>query len=143
LSFDVSALAGAGSGHTGSRTVCVLRFCAHRPLSPKLDRHRTDYQGQTPRVPEGFTATPFATGLEHPRRLLVLPNGDVVAEQRVGYVTLLRDEDGDGKAEWIQRHIDGLNGPYGLAWKDGTVLVPTLISASTRSRASPNSDRRR
>ncbi len=73
----------------------------------------------------------------------MLPNGDVVAEQRVGYVTLLRDEDGDGKAEWIQRHIDGLNGPYGLAWKDGTVLVPTLISASTRSRASPNSDRRR
>src|SRR5262245_1374527 len=32
------------------------------------------YQGQTPRTPEGFTATAFATGLEHPRRLLVLPN---------------------------------------------------------------------
>ena len=82
------------------------------------------YQGQTPRVPQGFTATLFASGLEHPRRLLVLPNGDVlVAEQKGGYVTLLRDEDGDGKAEWIQRHIEGLNGPYGLAWKDGFVLV--------------------
>ena len=32
------------------------------------------------------------TGLTHPRRLLVLPNGDViVAEQRAGYLTLLRD----------------------------------------------------
>jgi glucose/arabinose dehydrogenase len=31
------------------------------------------YAGQTPRVMEGFTATPFVTGLEHPRRLLVLP----------------------------------------------------------------------
>jgi glucose/arabinose dehydrogenase len=82
------------------------------------------YQGQTPRVPDGFTATLFASGLEHPRRLLVLPNGDVlVAEQRVGHLTLLRDEDGDGKAEWIQRHAEGLNGPYGLAWKDGHVLV--------------------
>src|SRR5262245_36848544 len=82
------------------------------------------YQSQTPRVPEGFTATLFASGLEHPRRLLVLPNGDVlVDEQKGGYVTLLRDEDGDGKAEWIQRHIEGLNGPYGLAWKDGHVLV--------------------
>jgi glucose/arabinose dehydrogenase len=82
------------------------------------------YQGQTPRVPEGFTATPFITGLEHPRRLLVLPNGDVlVAEQRAGHVTLLRDEDGDGKAEWVQRHVEGLNGPYGLAWRDDHVLV--------------------
>ena len=82
------------------------------------------YTGQAPQVPEGFTATAFATGLEHPRRLLVLPNGDVlVAEQKVGYVTLLRDDDGDGKADWIERHIEGLNGPYGLAWRDGKVLV--------------------
>jgi glucose/arabinose dehydrogenase len=81
-------------------------------------------QGQTPRVPEGFTATLFASGLQHPRRLLVLPNGDViVAEQRVGYLTLLRDEDGDGKADWIQRHAEGFNGPYGLAWRDDNVLV--------------------
>ena len=82
------------------------------------------YTGQAPRVPEGYTATAFATGLQHPRRLLVLPNGDVlVAEQKVGYVTLLRDDDGDGKADWINRHIEGLNGPYGLAWRDGKVLV--------------------
>jgi glucose/arabinose dehydrogenase len=82
------------------------------------------FHGQTPRVPEGFTATLFASGLQHPRRLLVLPNGDVlVAEQRVGYLTLLRDEDGDGKADWIQRHAEGFNGPYGLAWRDDNVLV--------------------
>src|SRR3954470_24041397 len=49
------------------------------------------YSGQTPRVMEGFTVTPFITGLEHPRRLLVLPNNDViVAEQKTGYLTLLR-----------------------------------------------------
>jgi glucose/arabinose dehydrogenase len=82
------------------------------------------YKGQVPRVPEGFTATPFAIGLEHPRRLLVLPNGDViVAEQKVGYLTLLRDEDGDGKAEWSERHAEGFNQPYGLAWRDGYILV--------------------
>src|SRR5205807_2786448 len=82
------------------------------------------FEGQTPRVPPGFTATLFASGLAHPRRLLVLPNGDVlVAEQRVGYITLLRDEDGDGKADWIQRHAEGFNGPYGLAWRDDHVLV--------------------
>ncbi len=55
---------------------------------------------------------------------LVLPGGDVlVAEQKVGYVTLLRDDDGDGKAGWINRHIEGLKAPYGLAWRDGKVLV--------------------
>jgi len=47
------------------------------------------YSGQAPQVPAGFTATPFATGLVNPRRLLVLPNGDVsVAEQSAGYLTL-------------------------------------------------------
>ncbi len=82
------------------------------------------YQGQAPRAPDGFTVTAFATNLAHPRRLLVLPNGDViVAEQRAGYLTLLRDEDGDGKADWIQRHAEGFNGPYGIAWRDDHVLV--------------------
>ena len=82
------------------------------------------YRDQSLKVPEGFTATPFVTGLAHPRRLLVLPNGDViVAEQKVGYLTLLRDDDHDGKVDWIERHGDGFNQPYGLAWRNGHVLV--------------------
>src|SRR5215467_11649822 len=81
------------------------------------------YNGQTLQVPPGFTATPFATGLVNPRRLLVLPNGDVlVAEQSAGYLTLLRD-DGAGKATWINRHVEDLNKPYGLAWQNDQVLV--------------------
>ena len=52
--------------------------------------------GQSLQVPPGFEATPFMTGLANPRRLLVLPSGDVlVAEQSAGYLTLLRD-DGSG-----------------------------------------------
>jgi glucose/arabinose dehydrogenase len=82
------------------------------------------YAGQVPRVMEGFTATPFATGLEHPRRLLVLPNNDViVAEQKTGHLTLLRDEDGDGKADYIERYADDFKAPYGLVHRDGFVLV--------------------
>src|ERR671935_1735983 len=80
-------------------------------------------EGHVPRVPAGFTATLFASGLANPRRLLVLPNGDVlVAEQSAGYLTLLR-EGGDGKAQWINRHVDVLNRPYGLAWRNDHVLV--------------------
>jgi glucose/arabinose dehydrogenase len=81
------------------------------------------YGGQAPTVPPGFRATAFATGLVNPRRLLVLPNGDVlVAEQGAGYLTLLRD-DGEGKAGWIDRHVEDLNRPYGLAWRGDELLV--------------------
>jgi glucose/arabinose dehydrogenase len=81
------------------------------------------YSGQAPQVPAGFTATPFATGLANPRRLLVLPNGDIlVAEQSAGYLTLLRD-DGSGHAVWIDRHVEDLNRPYGLAWQGDHVLI--------------------
>src|SRR3954453_396535 len=79
--------------------------------------------GQTLQVPPGFTATPFATGLVNPRRLLVLANGDVlVAEQSGGYLTLLRD-DGERRAKWIDRHVEDLNRPYGLAWQNDNLLV--------------------
>ena len=68
-----------------------------------------------PQVPARFKATLFASGLANPRRLLVLPNGDVlVAEQSAGYLTLLREGD-DGKVTWINRHVEDLNRPYGLA----------------------------
>ena len=80
------------------------------------------FDGQTPKVPEGFTATLFAK-LEHPRRLLVLPNGDViVAEQKPGHLTFLRAKD-NGKVEFIERHAEGFNQPYGLAWRDDHILV--------------------
>src|SRR5262245_44482829 len=82
------------------------------------------YAGQAPQVPSGFSATAFAAGLANARRLLVLSNGDVlVAEQSAGYLTLLRGVDGAGHAAWIERHVEDLNRPYGLAWRDDHVLV--------------------
>jgi glucose/arabinose dehydrogenase len=81
------------------------------------------FQAQIPKVPQGFTATLFAK-LEHPRRLLVLPNGDIiVAEQRPGHLTLLRAADGSGRAGYIERHAEGFNQPYGLVWRGDHILV--------------------
>src|SRR2546427_5352738 len=103
-------------------------------------------EGQVPQVPAGFKATLFASGLANPRRLLVLPNGDVlVAEQSAGYLTLLREE-GDGQAKWINRHVEDLNRPYGLAWRNDHVLVadqdavwrvPHVLGALRAGRPTP------
>jgi glucose/arabinose dehydrogenase len=80
--------------------------------------------GHAPRLPQGFTATPFATGLADPRRMLVLADGAVlVAEQEPGYLTLLRDDDGDGKADTVERQRERFDRPYGLAWRRGEILV--------------------
>lgn len=107
--------------------------------------------GQAPRAAQGLTVTRFAEGLDHPRNMLVLPNGDVlVAEaqspprdssgvenkimgqlmgkagaggQSANRITLLRDADGDGKAEVKSAYITGLNSPYGMALIGDTLYV--------------------
>jgi len=101
--------------------------------------------GQMPVPAEGLAVTAFARDLDHPRWLLVLPNGDVlVAESnaprhpdakgdlkswiagkvmaRAGAgspsanrISLLRDADGDGIAETRSVLLSGLNSPFGMA----------------------------
>jgi glucose/arabinose dehydrogenase len=109
------------------RRISVSAENLPRPKTPPMVRNTSlilPYAGQVPKAMPGFTVAAYVTGLEHPRRLLVLPNGDViVAEQRVGYLTLLRDSNGDGKVDFIQRYADDFRAPYGLAYRDGWVLV--------------------
>ncbi|MGH6901729.1 MAG: PQQ-dependent sugar dehydrogenase [Geminicoccaceae bacterium] len=100
---------------------------------------------QTPTPAEGLRIAVFADGLDHPRWLYVLPNGDVlVAEtnapprpeggggikgwvmglfmERAGAgvpsanrITLLRDADGDGVVDSRSVFLDGLRSPFGMA----------------------------
>ena len=100
--------------------------------------------GGRPVAANGLSVAAFATGLDHPRSLYVLPNGDVlvaetnapakpddskgvkawVAKQVMGRaganapsanrITLLRDSDGDGKAETRSVFLEGLNSPFGM-----------------------------
>ncbi|HSO06945.1 MAG TPA: sorbosone dehydrogenase family protein [Pelomicrobium sp.] len=101
-------------------------------------------EGKAPTPAEGLAVRAFARGLEHPRWLHVLPNGDVlVAEsaapaqagdggivawiehkvmQRAGAavpsadrITLLRDADGDGAPELRTVLLEGLHSPFGMA----------------------------
>ena len=101
-------------------------------------------EGRTPVAAEGLKVNAFASGLDHPRWLHVLPNGDVlIAEtnrppgkekkgirawfmkwfmKRAGAatpsanrITLLRDADGDGVAETKTAFLTGLHSPFGMA----------------------------
>jgi glucose/arabinose dehydrogenase len=100
--------------------------------------------GAKPTSAPGTTVAAFATGLEHPRWLYVLPNGDVLvaesaappkpeegggikswfmkkAMKKAGSavpsanrITLLRDADGDGVPETRTVFLEGLNSPFGM-----------------------------
>ena len=75
-------------------------------------------------VPSGFTASLFAEGLENPRWLAVAANGDVfLAESEAGKITLLRDGNGDGKAEVKLKFAGDFDRPHGLAFHDGALYV--------------------
>ena len=112
--------------------------------------------GATPVPAPGLKVAAFATGLEHPRWLLPLPNGDVLVAEtnsppkpddnkgikakiqglvmaKVGAgvkspnrISLLRDADGDGVAEMKTTFLSGLNSPFGM-----TLVGDTLYIADT------------
>jgi glucose/arabinose dehydrogenase len=99
----------------------------------------------TPAAASGLVVKPFATALDHPRWLYVLPNGDVLVaetnapegrENRKGIrgwvmsrvmkragagvpsanrITLLRDANLDGQPEMRTVFLQGLNSPFGIA----------------------------
>jgi glucose/arabinose dehydrogenase len=110
-------------------------------------------EGQAPIAARGFVVNAFASGLVHPRWLLVLPNGDVLVAESNGpagksgitgikgkvmksvmkkagaavpspdRITLLRDADGDGTAESQGVFLAGLHSPFGMALVGGWLYV--------------------
>jgi glucose/arabinose dehydrogenase len=75
-------------------------------------------------VPPGWRATLFAERLDHPRNLLVLPDGSLlVAEQHADKLTRLVDSDGDGHADRRSTFAEGLAEPFGLAVHGDSIWV--------------------
>jgi glucose/arabinose dehydrogenase len=108
-------------------------------------------EGQTPVAAPGLKVNAFAANLDHPRWIQVLPNGDVLVAEATSMdrsprslfdfamvstmrraaamgvsanrITLLRDADGDGVAEFQEVFLDGLNQPFGMALLSDTFYV--------------------
>src|SRR3954452_21198893 len=140
----------------------------------KMPSARGWSDGQLPVAAPGLTVNAFATGLDHPRWIETLPNGDVlIAESNqiagaprsvfhyamqatmrraaalgvsANRITLLRDKDGDGVAEYRGAFMENLSQPFGMALvgdifyvgnTDGVVAFPykggeTRIAATGR-----------
>ncbi|MFC7339572.1 PQQ-dependent sugar dehydrogenase [Haloferula chungangensis] len=87
----------------------------------------------TPVAPEGFVVTRYADELKHPRRTYVGKNGDVfVVESNTrgsaDRITLLRDQDGNGRPDEKGVYLEGLKQPYGMLILDGYFYVANTDS---------------
>jgi len=79
------------------------------------------------RVPEGFEVSRFAERLGNVRMLAVAPNGDIYATRRAeGEIILLRDADGDGKADGEPILVARRAGAHGLAIHEGRLYLATV-----------------
>jgi glucose/arabinose dehydrogenase len=115
------------------------------------------WQGDAkPVAATGLAVKAFADGLDHPRWLHVLPNGDVLvaestqpARETHGFmdwfarklitksngatvsanrISLLRDTNGDGVADQRSALLSGLNSPYGIQYLNGVLYVANTDS---------------
>jgi Raf kinase inhibitor-like YbhB/YbcL family protein len=79
------------------------------------------------KAPAGFSVTAFATGLKNARILAVAPNGDVYLSRRdQGDVLLLRDTNGDGRADGAPITVASRAGAHGLAIRDNKLYLVTV-----------------
>ena len=75
-------------------------------------------------APPGFHIEQWATGFSDPRNMVQAPNGDVfVACTSGSEVDVLRDTNGDGKPDKRWVFYDGLNRPFGLAFRGNALYV--------------------
>lgn len=78
------------------------------------------------KAPPGFTVSSFATGLKNTRIIAVAPNGDVYVSRRdQGDVLLLRDANGDGRADGEAITVANRAGAHGLAIRDNKLYLTT------------------
>jgi glucose/arabinose dehydrogenase len=88
--------------------------------------------GAMPEVPKGFQISIFADHLSNARWMAVAPNGDIFLAEPTdsgGKITILRDSNGDGKADKTFTFLPTSAGfvyPHGLAFHEGYLYVGDL-----------------
>lgn len=93
----------------------------------------TDDRVRNLRLPAGFTVVKFAENLGKPRMLLVSGPQVYVTDRDAGTVTLLRDTNGDGRAD-ERRVVANLRQVHGLAERDGKLYLVTVKEIFTAAK---------
>jgi glucose/arabinose dehydrogenase len=167
--MGISELAARGVAMLGATMILIRRFGTETAapaigLTPKIPLAKAQgiptlkmptakgwIPGHLPTAAPGLKVNAFATGLDHPRSLEVLPNGDVLTAEAMfvpggiktpfdyamhvtmkraaaigdspNRVILLRDADGDGVAETREVFLDQQNQPFGVVHLNGTIYL--------------------
>ena len=130
LGLVLAAGAAFAADHPGQRFLISPASLPKPYATPAVGNESTNIPrppGTMPDVPKGFAVSVFAENLTNARWMAVAPNGDVfLAEPSAGKVTLLRDSNGDGKADVSTSFIGGMDQPHGLALHQGYLYVSDL-----------------
>jgi Raf kinase inhibitor-like YbhB/YbcL family protein len=79
------------------------------------------------KAPPGFKVSAFATGLKNIRIIAVAPDGTIYVSRRdQGDVVMLKDLDGDGRADGPAVTVASRAGAHGLAIRDGKLYLATV-----------------
>jgi glucose/arabinose dehydrogenase len=151
LAILLATVAGLGLAGCDDHAGDPKRQIGANPVLPEIQQYLmppmrvakvVGWGEETPAVPQGLQVHALATGLEHPRSLYVLPNGDVLVIESNGpkapvhrpkdiitgwvqsfagakakdanRITLLRDN-GDGSPKLRTVFLDHLDSPFGVA----------------------------
>ncbi|KQP23619.1 PEBP family protein [Pseudorhodoferax sp. Leaf267] len=118
-----AGLAMAALAQQGDGTDVPIRTNVFKPAKVDLTHERL----AAIQAPAGFGVTVFANGLKNARILAVAPDGTVYVSRRdQGDVVMLRDQDGDGRADDGGRIVANRAGAHGLAIRDGSLYIATV-----------------
>ena len=81
-------------------------------------------------VPQGFSVTTFASGLNRPTSIAYGPDGALYIAQQDGLILRAADINDDGVAEGVTRFAQGFDQPLGIAFRGSALYVSsrTIIS---------------
>jgi Raf kinase inhibitor-like YbhB/YbcL family protein len=128
LLATLAGLAFTASAQQGDGTDVHINTNVFKPAKVPL----TDVRVAALKAPAGFKVSVFATGLKNARIIAVAPDGTVYVSRRdQGDIVMLKDRNGDGKADDGGLVVASRAGAHGLAIRDGKMYIATVKEVFT------------
>ena len=127
--FRLSTLAAFIAAVTGSQALAQADVsAANNPMEVDVEEYLDRIE-----LPEGFSISVYASGMENPRSLALADDGTLyvgtlgpMGGDAIGKVYAVTNPDGNSVAEEVLTIAEGLNYPNGVALRDGDLYVAEL-----------------